>query len=57
MKYFNSNDEKILEEDYKNGILVYRCEFVKNKKNGIEFSINENGVKTECKYDNGKYLK
>lgn len=57
IKYFNSNDEKILEEDYKNGALVYRCQFVKNKKNGIEFSINEKGVKTECKYENGKLLK
>ncbi|MBA4277729.1 hypothetical protein [Flavobacterium sp.] len=57
VKSFNSNDEKILDEDYENGILVYRCEFMKNKKNGIEFSVNKNGIKTECKYENGKFLK
>ncbi|MDR6759926.1 antitoxin component YwqK of YwqJK toxin-antitoxin module [Flavobacterium sp. 2755] len=55
--YYNDKKEKTLEEDYKDGILVYRCEYLNNKKNGIVFSINDKGKKTECKYENGKFIK
>ncbi|WP_029273657.1 hypothetical protein [Flavobacterium sp. KJJ] len=55
--YYNTKKEKTLEEDFKDGVMVYRCEYLNNKKNGILFSINDEGVKTECKYVNGKYIK
>jgi hypothetical protein len=55
--YYNTKNEKTLEEDFKDGIIVYRCEYLNNKKNGILFSINDKGEKTECKYVNGKYIK
>lgn len=55
--YYNNKNEKILEEEYKDGIIVYRCEYLNNKKNGIVFSVNDKGEKTECKYENGKFIK
>ncbi|MBF4518402.1 hypothetical protein IRZ71_18760 [Flavobacterium sp. ANB] len=55
--YYNDKKEKTLEEDFKNGVVVYRCEYLNNKKNGILFSINDKGEKTECKYVNGKFIK
>jgi hypothetical protein len=55
--YYNAKKEKILEEDFKDGVIVYRCEYLNNKKNGIIFSINDKGEKTECKYENGKFIK
>jgi len=55
--YYNAKNEKTLEEDFKDGIIVYRCEYLNNKKNGILFSINDKGEKTECKYENGKFIK
>jgi len=57
IKYYNEYGNKILEEDYKNGILIYSCPYSNNKKNGIVFSINENGEKNVCKYENGKLIK
>lgn len=57
IKYFNKLGEKTLEEDYVNGILVYSCPFLKNKKNGTVISINENGEKFECKFENGNLIK
>jgi hypothetical protein len=56
-KYYDENGNKILEEDYKNEILVYRCPYSNGKKNGTVFSINEKGEKNECKYENGKLIK
>ncbi|WP_123921958.1 hypothetical protein [Flavobacterium sp. LM4] len=56
-KYYDENGNKILEEDYKNGILIYRCSYSNGKKNGTVFSINKNGEKNECKYENGKLIK
>lgn len=55
--YYNTKNEKTLEEDFKDGIIVYRCEYINNKKNGILFSINDKGEKTECHYENGKFIK
>lgn len=54
---YNDKKEKTLEEEYKNGTIVYRCEYLNNKKNGIVFSINDKGEKAECKYENGKIIK
>jgi antitoxin component YwqK of YwqJK toxin-antitoxin module len=57
IKYYNEYGNKILEEDYKNGILIYSCPYTNGKKNGIAFTINENGERNECKYENGKLIK
>ena len=56
IKFFDEFGNKILEENYKDGILIYSCPYLKNKKNGIVFSINEKGEKTECKFENGKFI-
>lgn len=55
--YYNNKKEKTLEEDYKDGVIVYRCEYLNNKKNGTVFSINDKGEKNQCKYENGKLIK
>lgn len=55
--YYNDKKETVLEEDFKNGALVRRCEYLNNKKNGLVFSINEKGEKMECLYENGKLIK
>ena len=57
IKHYNKLGEKILEEDFKDGKLVYSCPYSENKKNGIVFSINDSGEKNECKYEKGKLLK
>jgi len=54
---YDENSNKIAEEDYSNGKLVYKCPFLNNKKHGIQISINENGEKSECKFINGKHIK
>ena len=56
-KYFDEFGNKKLEEEFNDGILTYRCPYLKNKKNGIVFSINEKGEKNECKFENGKLIK
>lgn len=56
-KYYDKFGNKTLEEDFKDGILVYSCPYLENKKNGIVFSINEKGEKNECKFENGKLIK
>ena len=57
IKYYDGNGNKILEEDYKNGILIYNCPYSNGKKNGIVVSIRENGERNECKYEKGKLIK
>ncbi|POY41019.1 hypothetical protein C3L50_00385 [Flavobacterium alvei] len=57
IEYYDENGNKILEEDYSNGKLVFKCPFLNNKRNGIQISINEKGEKSECKFLNGKYIK
>ena len=57
IEYYNENSQKVLEEEYENGNLVYKCEYLNNKKNGIAFRINKNGEKSECKFENGKLIK
>ena len=55
--YYNELGEKVLEEDFYENEIIYRCPYFKNKKHGIVFSINKKGVKSECKYENGKLIK
>jgi hypothetical protein len=55
--YYNELGEKVLEEDFYENKTIYRCPYLKNKKHGIVFSINKKGVKSECKYENGKLIK
>jgi antitoxin component YwqK of YwqJK toxin-antitoxin module len=57
LTYYEDNGYKKLEEDYDNGKLVYKCEYLNNKKNGVSFSINKKGELKECKWANGKYIK
>ena len=57
IEYYDENNQKVLEEEYKDGILVYSCPYLKNKKNGIVFSIDKKGQKNECKFENGKLIK
>jgi antitoxin component YwqK of YwqJK toxin-antitoxin module len=55
--YYEDNGYKKLEEDYDNGMLVYKCQYLNNKKNGVSFSINKKGELKECIWENGKYIK
>ncbi|MVO11086.1 hypothetical protein GOQ30_18095 [Flavobacterium sp. TP390] len=57
IEYYDENNQKVLEEEYKDGILVYRCPYLNNKKNGIVYLIEKNGQKKECKFENGKLIK
>lgn len=57
VEYYNENNKKVLEEEYRDGILVYSCPYLNNKKNGIVYSIDKNGQKIECKFENGKLIK
>lgn len=57
IEYFSEDGAKKLEEDYKNGIVIYRCPFLNNKKHGIQFSINKKGEVQECLFENGKIIK
>ena len=57
INYYEENGNKKLEEDYNNGTLVYKCEYVNNRKNGTSFSINEKGELKECNWQNGKLMK
>jgi len=55
--YYEKNGNKKLEEELKDGILVYSCPYTNNKKNGTLFSIDKNGEKKECVFENGKFIK
>lgn len=57
IEYFNEDGTKKLEEDYKNGKVIYRCPYSNNKKHGIQFSINKKGEVQECLFENGKLIK
>jgi antitoxin component YwqK of YwqJK toxin-antitoxin module len=57
IKHYNKSGNKILEENFRDGILIYSCPYIENKKNGIVYSINEKGEKNECKFVNGKLIK
>ena len=55
--YFEPNGDKKLEENYSNGKLVYKCEYLNNRKNGASFSINKQGELKECFWQDGKLIK
>jgi len=56
-EYFDEYGNKKLEEDFKDGILIYSCPYSNNKKHGTEFSINKKGEINECVFENGKLIK
>ena len=55
-KYYDRNGKKTLIEEYYNGKLTYRCEYLKNKKHGTEFCQDEDGKQIEIEYRNGKKI-
>ncbi|WP_269222579.1 hypothetical protein [Flavobacterium sp. IMCC34518] len=55
--HFDEDGNKKLEEDFKDGIIIYSCPYSKNKKHGKSFSINEKGERNECVFENGKLIK
>ncbi|WP_337965789.1 hypothetical protein [uncultured Flavobacterium sp.] len=55
--YYEKNGNKKLEEELKDGVLIYSCPYTNNKKNGKLFSIDKNGEKKECLFENGKFIK
>ncbi len=56
-KYFDKNGEKTLIEEYEINQLIYRCEYQKNKKHGIEYCLNDDGTELRIEYRNGKKIK
>ncbi|PDS26330.1 hypothetical protein [Flavobacterium branchiophilum] len=56
-EYFDENGNKKLEEDFKDGIMIYSCPYKNNKKHGKVFSINIKGERNECIFENGKLIK
>jgi len=56
-KHFDINGNKTLIEQYENEKLIYRCEYQKNKKHGIEFCLNDDGTEMRIEYRNGKKVK
>lgn len=55
--YFDESGKKKLTERYIGDHLTYRCEYLNNKKNGIEFCIDDDGNELEIEYRNGKKIK
>ena len=56
-EYFDEYGNKKLEEDFKDGIMIYSCPYKDNKKHGKVFSINKNGERNECVFENGILIK
>lgn len=54
IKYFDLSGDKILEEDFENGKLIYSCEFKNGKKNGKEFCTTRDCGNQTIVYANGK---
>ncbi|MHC0447789.1 hypothetical protein ACWA1F_20435 [Flavobacterium sp. 3-218] len=55
--YFDENENKILEESFSEGKLVYSCEYKNGKKNGKQFCLSKNGEELNFIYENGKKVK
>ena len=55
--YFDENGKKKLNEIYKNGSLIYSCEYLNNKKHGKEFCTTKNCDNQTVYYENGKKRK
>lgn len=56
MKYFDQNGKKELIELYINDKLIYRCEYLNNKKNGTEFCLKDDGTELKIEYKNGEKI-
>ena len=55
IKTYNNAGIKVLLEQFKNEKLIYSCEYLGKKKNGIELGYRENGTLFHrCEYKNGK---
>lgn len=52
--YFDENENKILEENYSKGKLIYSCQYKNGKKNGKEFCLSKNEESFNYVYENGK---
>lgn len=55
--YFDENENKILEEYYSEGKLIYSCQYKNGKKNGKEFCTSKTGEELNFIYENGKKIK
>ena len=55
-KYYNKNGKKTLIEQFENDKLTYRCEYLKNKKHGTEFCIDDDGNELKIEYRNGNKI-
>ncbi|MEN2413469.1 hypothetical protein [Flavobacterium mesophilum] len=55
--YFDENGNKILEEYYSEGKLIYSCQYKDGKKNGKEFCTSKTGEELNFTYENGKKIK
>ncbi|MFH4966552.1 hypothetical protein V8G69_16265 [Gaetbulibacter sp. M235] len=57
--HYNKDGIKILFESYKNGKLIYSCQYSGKKKHGFEIGYDENNQQEICKieYSNGKKIK
>ncbi|NHF61626.1 hypothetical protein FK220_019935 [Flavobacteriaceae bacterium TP-CH-4] len=53
-KHYDKNGKKTLIEQYENEKLIYRCEYQKNKKHGIEYCLDDDGTELRIEYRNGK---
>uniref|UniRef100_UPI0040497019 hypothetical protein n=1 Tax=Gelidibacter sp. TaxID=2018083 RepID=UPI0040497019 len=56
IRTYNEDGIKILIEQFQNGKLSYSCQYLGNKKNGIElgFSNSDEKITFRCEYINGK---
>ncbi|MFC4476162.1 hypothetical protein [Flavobacterium chungangensis] len=52
--YFDENENKILEENYSEGKLIYSCQYKDGKKNGKQFCLSKTGKELNYIYENGK---
>jgi antitoxin component YwqK of YwqJK toxin-antitoxin module len=55
--HFDIHGKKILVERRENEKLTYRCEFLKNKKHGMEYCLNKDGAELKIEFRNGKKIK
>jgi antitoxin component YwqK of YwqJK toxin-antitoxin module len=53
-RFYDINKNKTLIEEYENDKLIYRCEYMNNKKHGTEFCYDKQGNEIKIQYKNGK---
>ena len=56
-EYYDESGNIKLEENFKDGVMIYSCPYNKNKKHGKVFFINNKGERSECFFENGKLIK